>query len=90
MARNDAIVMTWTSLCATCDISCAMTPSSSSGVSLFIRPVVTQSTDLSALRPVAKAFGKRVVGDGHPRLGHVGQRAHPVHDAVQLRRLASG
>ena len=57
MARNDAIVITWTSLCATCDSSCAMTPSSSSVFSLFIRPVVTHSTDLSALRPVAKAFG---------------------------------
>ena len=60
MARNEATVITWTSLCATCDISCAMTPSSSSGVSLRIRPVVTQSTAWSALRPVAKAFGMSV------------------------------
>ena len=54
------MVMTWTSLCATCDISCAMTASSSSGVNLgLIISVVTQRTALSALRPVAKAFGKR-------------------------------
>ena len=63
------MVMTWTSLCATCDISCAMTPSSSSGVSLSIRLSVTQSTAWSALRPVAKAFGIGVLAMATRGLG---------------------
>ncbi len=57
MPRNDATVMTATSLCATCDISCASTPSSSSGSSLSSRPWVTQITATLLLRPVAKALG---------------------------------
>ncbi len=57
MPRNDAIVMTATSLCATCDISCASTPSSSFLSSLLSRPSVTQTTATLLLRPVAKAFG---------------------------------
>ncbi len=60
MARNEATVITMTSLCATWDISCAMTPSSSSGVSRRIRPRVTQSTACSLFRPVANAFGRSV------------------------------
>ena len=53
------MVITATSLCATCDISCASTPSSSS---LSSRPVcrmprVAQSTATLLLRPVANAFG---------------------------------
>ncbi len=58
MPRNDAIVMTATSLCATCDISCASTPSSSSSLSFLSRPSVTQTTATLLLRPVAKAFGR--------------------------------
>ena len=42
--RNDAIVITATSLCATCAISCARTPSSSAGSSRRSRPVVTHTT----------------------------------------------
>ena len=57
MPRNDAIVMTATSLCATCDISCASTPSSSCGSSRCSRPSVTQITATLLLRPVANAFG---------------------------------
>ena len=58
MPRNEAIVMTATSLCATCDISWAMTPSSSwSSSRPSISEVVTQSTAFLALRPVANAFG---------------------------------
>ena len=60
MARNEATVITWTSLCATCDISWAITPSSSLSSSLRSRPVVTHRTAWSALRPVAKAFGMSV------------------------------
>ena len=36
---------------------------------------------------MAKALGTSVVGDGHLRLGHVGQGAQPVDHAVQLGRL---
>ena len=48
---------------------------------------MTQTTAALGLRPVANALGMSVVGDGHPRLGHVGQRAEPVDHAVQLGRL---
>ena len=51
------MVITATSLCATCDISCARTPSSSFVSSLRSRPWVTQTTATLLLRPVAKAFG---------------------------------
>lgn len=55
--RNEAIVMTATSRWATCDISWARTPSSSSGSSLRSRPVVAQTRAVFSLRPVANAFG---------------------------------
>ena len=55
--RNEAMVMTATSRCATWDISWASTPSSSSGSSLRSRPVVAQTSAVRSLRPVAKAFG---------------------------------
>ena len=58
MPMNEAIVMTATSLCATCDISWASTPSSSASFSRpSIRPLVTQITAFLLLRPVANAFG---------------------------------
>ena len=58
--RNEATVITMTSLWATCESSCAITPSSSSGVSRRWMPLVTHSTACSLLRPVAKAFGRSV------------------------------
>ena len=58
--RNDAIVITATSLCATCDISCASTPSTSSGSSRRSRPSVAQTTATLLLRPVANALGMSV------------------------------
>ena len=58
MPRNEASVMTATSLWATCDISWARTASSSSlSSSLVSRPWVAQTTATLLLRPVAKAFG---------------------------------
>ncbi len=63
------MVITATSRCATCDSSCASTPSSSSGSSRRSRPVVTQSTAWSALRPVAKAFGRSVSATATRGLG---------------------
>ena len=51
------MVITATSLWATCESSWASTPSSSSGSSRRSRPVVTQTTELFWLRPVAKALG---------------------------------
>ena len=60
MPRNDAIVMTATSRCAMCAISCARTLSSSTGSSRRSSPVVTQTTEFFWLRPVANAFGTSV------------------------------
>jgi hypothetical protein len=88
MARNDAMVMTWTSLWATCESSCAMTPSSSSLSSLFIRPVVTQRTALSALRPVANAFGSWVLAMAIRGLG-MSASAH-TRSTMPCRLLATG
>ena len=48
---------------------------------------MTQTTEDLGLRPVAKALGMSVVAMRHLRLGHVGQGAQPVDDAVQLGRL---
>jgi hypothetical protein len=60
MPMNEAIVMTATSLCATCDSSCASTPSSSCSFSRpSSRAVVAQTTAVLLLRPVANAFGIR-------------------------------
>ena len=63
MPRNEATVITTTSLCATCDSSWASTASSSWSVrsGLFSRPVVATSTAVLLLRPVANAFS---IGDG--------------------------
>ena len=41
----------------TCASSCAMTPRTSSRVSMSSRPVVAHTTALAGLRPVAKALG---------------------------------
>ena len=57
MPADDATVMTRTSRWATWDSSCASTPSSSSGVSLPMIPVVTQTTARLGERPVANALG---------------------------------
>ena len=50
-------------------------------------PVVAQTTACFGLRPVANAFGMSVSAIATRRLRHVGKRAQPVDDAVQLRRL---
>ena len=57
IAVNEATAITVTSRCATCDSSCARTPSSSSWSSRFNSPVVTTMTARFCDRPVAKAFG---------------------------------
>jgi len=60
MPSSEATVMTATSLCATCDISCARTPSSSWSSSLSRIPRVAQMIATLLLRPVANAFGMLV------------------------------
>ena len=55
-----ASVITSTSLCATWESSWASTPSISSAVSLSRIPVVTQTAEWLADRPVANAFGMSV------------------------------
>ena len=79
-----------TSLCATCDSSCAMTPSSSSGFSQAHQAV--RHAQHGMLAVAAGGEGVRQVGRGDrdPRLGHVRQRADPVDDAVQFRCLLGG
>ena len=54
------MVMISTSRFFTCESSCAMTPSSSVGVSVFMIPVVAQTTALFFERPIANAFGTGV------------------------------
>ena len=55
------MVMTATSRCATCEISCESTASTSGSSSRRSRPLVTHTTDDLGLRPVAKALGMSVV-----------------------------
>ena len=81
------MVMTATSRWATCEISCDSTASTSGSSSRRSSPDVAQTTAALGLRPVAKALGMSVVRDGHPGLGHVGQRAQPIDHAVELGRL---
>ena len=57
--RAEATVITRTSRWATCESSCASTPSSSSAVRRRRMPVVTQTTERSGERPVANALGRR-------------------------------
>ena len=62
MPMNEAMVITATSLWATCDSSWASTASSSrSSRLLFSRPVVTTRTEVFSFRPVANAFS---IGEG--------------------------
>src|SRR4051795_4204811 len=63
------MVITATSLCATCDSSCASTPSSSAGSSRRSSPVVTHTTALSGFRPVANALGMSIVDTAITGLG---------------------
>ena len=88
MARNDAIVITWTSLCATCDISCARTPSSSSFSRRRMIPLVAQTTAWSALRPVANAFGMSVSAIATRGLGM--SASAQSRSTMPCRRAASG
>ena len=91
MARNEAIVITMTSLCATCDSSCAMTPSSSS----FVQPPLqaighAENGMLLVFRPVAKAFGRSVGEIATRGLGMSASAQTRSTIAVQLRRLLRG
>ncbi len=61
VAKKDASVITITSRLATCVSSCAMTPSSSAGVSSSMMPVVAQTVALLGERPSANAFGIAVL-----------------------------
>lgn len=63
------MVITATSRCATCDSSCARTPSSSSGSRRRSSPVVAQTSAFFRLRPVAKAFGTSVSATATRGLG---------------------
>ena len=76
-----------TSRWATWDSSWASTPSSSSAVERRRMPVVTQTTECFGRATGRERVGHVGVGDGDPRLGHVGDRAQPVDHAVQLGRL---
>ena len=56
-AKKLAMVMISTSRFFTCVSSCAITPSSSVGLSVFMIPVVAHTTALFFERPIANAFG---------------------------------
>ena len=56
-AKNEAMVMIITSRFLTCASSCAMTPSSSAGESIFMIPVVAQTVALFCDLPIANALG---------------------------------
>ena len=86
-AKKLAMVMISTSRFFTCVSSCAMTPSSSVGVSVFMIPVVAQTTALFFERPIANAFGIGGVGDGDLRLGQVRLDAELLDHRVEARRL---
>ena len=60
IAKKLAIVITATSRLATCESSCASTPSTSRGSSRFQRPSVTATAACFGLRPVANALGTSV------------------------------
>ena len=75
IAKKLASVMTATSRWATCESSCASTPSSSCGSSRSSRPWVTATAACLGLRPVAKALGMSVGmiatrGIGRPAVRH--------------------
>ena len=71
------MVMISTSRFFTCVSSCAITPSSSAGESVFMIPVVAHTVALFCERPIANAFGTVGVGHGDLRLraGRPGCRA---------------
>ena len=61
MAKKPASVITSTSRLATCVSSCAITPSSSAGLSSSMIPVVAHTVADFGERPSANAFGMRVL-----------------------------
>ena len=75
MPADEATVITSTSRCATWESSWASTPSSSSGVSLPMIPVVTQTTARFGERPVANALGMSISEIPTRGLG-ISARAH--------------
>ena len=89
MAKKLATVMITTSRLATCESSCASTPSTSCGSRRSQRPRVTATA--ACLRAAARREGVRHVGvdDCDPRLGQVGQRAQPLDHVVQVGRLVA-
>ena len=87
MAKKPAIVMTTTSRFWTWVSSWAITPSSSAGDSSSMIPVVAHTVAFLGERPIANAFGMRVLSDGDARLRQVGLHAQALDHRVQLRRL---
>ena len=61
VAKKPASVITSTSRLATCVSSCAITPSSSAGLSSSMIPVVAHTVADFGERPSANAFGIRVL-----------------------------
>ena len=61
VAKKPASVITATSRLATWVSSCAITPSSSAGLSSSMRPVVAHTVAFFGDRPSANAFGMRVL-----------------------------
>ena len=87
MPMNEAMVITATSLWATCDSSWASTASSSrSSRLLFSRPVVTTRTEVLVFRPVANAFS---IGDGAIATRGLGMLASAVSRSTMPCSLAA-
>ena len=68
--------------------SWASTPSSSTRFIFSSSPVVTAIAACFGLRPVANAFGRRVVDDVQPRLGQPARDAEPLDEVVVAARTA--
>jgi hypothetical protein len=71
---------------ATWASSCAITPRSSRSVSTRMMPVVAATAACSGLRPVAKAFGRRLVDDVDARHRQAGLGRQLAHHRIELRR----
>ena len=83
-------VMISVSRLPTCAISWAMTPASSSRVSMWRMPVVTATAAFCGLRPVAKALGEGSSISYTLGIGMFASRACSGHQLVQLGVLISG
>ena len=67
----------------TCDISCPMTPSSSTRFIMSSRPCVTAIDECSGSRPVANAFGACSGTMYTAGFGQPGRERQALHDVVQ-------